>query len=371
MKIDQGIKMNRQRKKTFLRLLSATVAAGVLAVAITWSLLVADFQGSRGCNNYGTAITSVQKLVPGSCTIFKASRGNTVLFGNNEDYKFDNTFYWVRLPGKKTYGGVYLGHRSEEDIRSRGLDGIAPQGGVNEKGLAYDYAALPKAPLTPHPELPAMGHIMMKIQQSCATVEEAITMAKKHDWGSALGWQALLADATGDAVVISAGKNGELAFTRKPLQDTYLVATNFNRANPKNADGPRIYVWLKLLFSSYPCQRYEKSVELLEKIDSEKDLTVSYFQSILDAVHIEGASGNTEYSNVIDLKNGVIYLNHWHQYDETATINVAKEIAKHSSSAHLVGKIAKQPSPIRIKDLFSPETVLRAEKEHQEYKKNK
>ena len=360
--------MNRKRKKAFLTLLSATVAAGVLAAAITWSLLPTDFQGSRCCNNYGTAITAVQKLVPGSCTIFTASRGYTVLFGNNEDYMFDNTFYWVGLPGKGTYGGVYLGHRSEEDIRSRGLDGISPQGGVNEKGLAFDYAALPKAPLTPHPELPAKGHIMMKIQQSCATVEEAITMAKKHDWGSALGWQALLADATGDAVVISAGKDGELAFTRKPLQDTYLVTTNFNRSNPKNTFGWRASVWLKLLFFSYPCQRYEKSVELLEKINSEKDLTVSYFQSILDAVHIEGASGNTEYSNVIDLKNGVIYLNHWHQYDETATINVAKEIAKHSSSARLVGKIAKQPSPIRIKDLFSPETVRRAEKEHQEYK---
>jgi len=352
----------------FLALLSATMATGVLVAAITWSFFPAAFHGGRCCNNYGTTTTVVPDLVPGSCTIFAASRGNTVLFGNNEDYFFDNTFYWVRLPGKVTYGGLYLGHRSEEDIRSRGLDGIFPQGGVNEKGLAFDYAALPKVPLIPHPELPAEGHIMMKIQQSCATVEEAIAMAKKHDWGSALGWQVLLADATGDAVVISAGKDGELAFTMKPLQDTYLVATNFNRSNPKNTFGWRASVWLKLLFFSYPCQRYEKSVELLEKINSEKDLTMSYFQSILDAVHIEGASGNTEYSNVINLKTGVIYLNHWHQYDETATINVAKEIAKHSSSARLVGKIARQPSPIRIKDLFSSETVRRAKKEHQKYK---
>ena len=360
--------MNRKSNKAFLTLLSATMATGVLAAAITWSLFPTDFHGSLCCNNYGTVTTVVPDLIPGSCTIFAASRGNTVLFGNNEDYMLTMTFYWVRLPGKDTYGGVYLGHRSEEDISSRGLDGISPQGGVNEKGLAFDYAALPKAPLTPRSGLPAKGHIMMKIQQSCATVEEAITMAKKHDWGTALGWQVLLADATGDAVVISAGKDGELAFTRKLPGDMYLLTTNFNRANPENTFGMRAAIWLKLLLFSYPCPRYDKSVELLEKINSEKDLTVSHFQSILDAVHIEGAIGNTEYSNVIDLKNGVIYLNHWHQYDETATINVAKEIAKHSSSARLVDRSAKQPSPIRIKDLFSPETVRRAEKEHQEYK---
>jgi len=194
-------------------------------------------------------------------------------------------------------------------------------------------------------------------------------MAKKYNWGSSLGWQVLLADATGDAVVISAGKDGDLAFTRKSPGEMYLLTTNFNRANPENTFGNRAVVWLNMLFfSTYPCRRYEKSLELLGKINSEKDLTVSYFQSILETVHIEGTRGNTEYSNVIDLKNGVIYLNHWHQYNETATINVAKEIAEHSSSVRFVGKISKKPSPIRIRNLFSSETVRRAKKEHQEYK---
>jgi len=343
--------------KVFFTLLPAAITIGVLTVAITWSLFPIHSNSSRGSDNKGTVTAVVSDLVPGSCTIFAASYGNTVLFGNNEDWMLPTTFYWVRLSGEDTYGGVYLGHRSEEDIRSHGLDGISPQGGVNEKGLAFDYAALPEAPLTPRPKLPVKGHIMMRIQQSCATVEEAIAMAKKHDWGAALRWQVLVADATGDAVVISTGKDGDLAFTRKPPGDGYLLTTNFNRANPENT-----------FEGGYPCWRYDKSVELLEKIKSKQDLTVSHFQSILDAVHIEGTTGNTEYSNVIDLKNGVIYLNHWHQYDETSTINVAGEIEKHSSSAHLIDGIVKQPSPIRIKELFSTETVRRAESEHQKYK---
>lgn len=202
-----------------------------------------------------------------------------MLYGNNEDYNIPKTYYWIRPASGKTYGGVYLG-----------FDNLSPQGGINEKGLAFDYNALPEAPLNPHPKLPNRGAIMRKIQQTCATVEEAITLAKKHNWGTSLRWQVLLADATGDAVVISAGPDGELAFTRKPEGDGYLASTNFNRANPKNT-----------YKGSYPCWRYNKAVEMLEKIEDEKDLTVDYFRSILAAAHVEGAVGNTLYSNVFDL----------------------------------------------------------------------
>lgn len=97
---------------------------------------------------------------------------------------------------------------------------------------------------------------------------------------------------------------------------------------------------------------------MLEKIEDEEDLTVDYFRSILDAAHVESAVGNTLYSNVFDLKNGVIYLYYWHQFEEVVTLEVAEEVAKKSS-------------PTRIKDLFSPETVKRAEDELQRYKKKK
>ena len=275
-------------------------------------------------------------FIPGSCTIFTASFGSTVLYGNNEDYRIPATYYWAEPSGEDTYGAVFVG-----------FDNFSPQGGINEKGLAFDYNALPEAPLKPCPELPAKGDILKKIYQNCGTVEEAIALAKKYNWGSSLRWQVLLADATGDAVVISAGPDEELAFTRKPKGDGFLVSTNFNRANPKNTYP-----------GSYPCWRYNKAVDMLGKIKSEKDLTVDYFKSILDACHVEGARGNTLYSNIFDLKNGVIYLYHWHQFYETAELKVADVIAEN-------------PPPVRIKDLFSPETVKRAEDEFQKYKEKR
>lgn len=268
---------------------------------------------------------------PESCTIFTASFGNTVLFGNNEDYTNPNTYYWVSPSTPQFYGGVYLGY-----------DNFSPQGGINEKGLAFDYNALPKVSLNPHSELPPLkGNPGFIFLRECTTVQEAIDMAKSYDWGTSLKYQIHLADAAGDAVVISAGPDGELAFTRKEKGDGYLVSTNFNLAFHQKNERQGL------------CRRYDTAVDMLEKIEDENDLTVEYFRSILDAVHAEGPSSNTLYSNIFDLKHGTIYLYYWHQFDEVVTLNVAEEVAEN-------------PSPTRIEDLFSQEPVEKDSIEYQE-----
>jgi len=277
-----------------------------------------------------------------SCTVFAAAYGDTVLFGNNEDYVNPNTYYWIIPSSDGNYGGVYVG-----------FDDFVPQGGINEKGLAFDTNGLPPADINPHSELPAPppGWIVKTIMRKAATVEQAVDIARRYhryNWGLPMKYQVLLADATGDAVVISAGPDGELAFTRKQEGDRVLVSTNFNRANPDNRYG------------DLPCWRYDTATTMLEEIQGEEDLTIDYFRSILDAVHVEGAETNTVYSNVFDLRNGVIYLYHWHQFDEVIVLNVAEELAR--SSGHT--------EPYRIHDLVSAETADRADREYQRYQGN-
>ncbi len=101
---------------------------------------------------------------------------------------------------------------------------------------------------------------MNRIQQSCATVEEAITVAKSCNWGGTLTYQINIADATGNAVVISAGPDGELAFTRKAEGINYLLSTNFNLANTDNS-----------FEDSYPCWRYIRADQKLNEIKNESD----------------------------------------------------------------------------------------------------
>jgi len=278
-------------------------------------------------------VTSAPPTTTHSCTIFAASFGDTVLFGNNEDYTNPETYYWINPPDEENYGGLFFG-----------FDNLFPQGGVNEKGLCYDGNALPPTPMNSHPELPTPpGQFIFLVMQKCSTVEEVINLIQSYYWGDgSLNCQIHFADATGDAVVISASADGEFAFTRKEKRDGYLVSTNFNLANPSNRIG------------APPCRRYDTAVAMLEEIRDEDDLTIAYFKSILDAVHTESSSVNTQYSNIFDLRNGIIYVYYFHQFDEVVELNLAEELARGAHSA-----------PIR--DLFSQETVDKASAKYQSH----
>lgn len=66
--------------------------------------------------------------VPGSCTIFSASVGDKVLFGNNEDYYKPTTYLWTEPATNENYGCVYLGFKD-----------YSHQGGINEKPTFHTY----------------------------------------------------------------------------------------------------------------------------------------------------------------------------------------------------------------------------------------
>jgi hypothetical protein len=271
--------------------------------------------------------------IPGSCTTFVAQTNDKVLFGNNEDFNNPNTYLWVVPSSDDGYGGVYLGYQFGK-----------PQGGINEKGLAFDALALPITALNPHPELPSRGSpdslFIGKIMSQNATVDETIAFAQGFNWGSSVSFQVLFADASGDAVIISGGADGELAFTRKPKGNGFLIGTNFNRANLENG--------------SYPCSRYDTAEVMLTIIEDGTSLNIDAFKAILDATHAEGVDQNTLYSNIFDLPNGMIYVYYWHQFDEVLTLNVAEQINSGMS-------------PTRLTDLFSSETVNQAEEEYQQH----
>ncbi len=247
--------------------------------------------------------------MPGSCTSFAVQMGDEVLFGNNEDYENPITYYWVIPSTDVGYGGIYLGYEYGR-----------PQGGINEKGLAFDGLALPPEPLNYHPDRPdttrSFTAFMAKVMQQCADVEEAVQMMTSYNWTKGtVAHQILIADAMGDAAVIGPGADGELAVTSKPVGEGALLATNFN------------VVQLQDDQFEIPCKRYAKAQEMLDKIMKKADLSVNSVFNILDAVHQEGLKNNTLYSNVFDLKNGIVYLTYWYQFDEVIKLNVADEVS--------------------------------------------
>ena len=158
-------------------------------------------------------------FVPNSCTIFTVNYSNKVFFSNNEDYRLTGTYMWL-APSQEiitphgritTYGSVGFGFKYNNDPS----DGHV-QGGMNDQGLCLDGNGLPKVSMTPYPEgeskyMSLAWHILTE----CQNVSEVIEWFRSHYLGSSWGCQVHVADASGDAVVVSVGPEGEFNFTRK------------------------------------------------------------------------------------------------------------------------------------------------------------
>ena len=270
---------------------------------------------------------------PSGCTVFTIAKGDKVFFGGNDDYIDPDSYYWVD-PGDSTrYGVIWIG--TPDNV----------QQGVNEKGLAYDANGLPRVDVNPHNErITVTGDYTIYpiiIMHECATVREVIDWVNTHQWHSYMHDQMQFADATGDAVIISAGKDGEVVFTRKQQGDGFVVSTNFNVANPANG-------------FSYPCWRYDKARELLGGlVEKEGGITARDATDVLNAVHDEGASWTIE-SMTADLTGGIVYLYLYHQYDKPVVLNVMEELSS-----------PREAGPLSL--LFPEEVRLEAARRYKHY----
>ena len=240
------------------------------------------------------------------CSVFTISKDGQVFFGGNDDYIEPDSYYWVDPGDGDNYGVIWIGQP----------DNV--QQGVNEMGLAYDANGLPRVDVNPHNERQAVSggytSYPIKIMQECASVEEVIDWVKTHQWHSFMHDQMQFADTTGDAVIISAGTDGEVVYTRKEKGDGFIVSTNFNVTNPANGFG-------------YPCWRYDMARGMLTTlVKREKPLSVEDVTGVLDAIHQEGVNSWTVGSMLADLSKGILYLYYFYQFDHPVIINVRAEL---------------------------------------------
>lgn len=249
-----------------------------------------------------------------SCTIFTATIGNRVLFGNNEDYRLWGIFAWfvpaqtIRLYSgdESVYGAIFFGFDENGDA----ADGY-PQGGMNDQGLCMDGNGLGPYTINAHPERePPSCALLAQVLWECATVDEVEAWFLTHTIGSSMNYQLHYADATGDALVVSAGSDHEIAFTRIG-SNSCLVSTNINVADPSR--------------DVYDCWRYSTSMAMLTGISSESALTVEACRDVLNAVHQDGTYA-TKYSNVFDCVTRDVYLWYNRDYSHIATFNLDTEL---------------------------------------------
>ncbi len=228
-----------------------------------------------------------------ACTGIYTRSGHSVLIGNNEDGANPETRIWF-VPGEKnTYGRMYVGYND-----------LSAQGGVNERGLWFDGFSLPyKAVSAATGEIYA-GDLQDKIMAECATVNDVLALLKRYSRAPMTRYQWIFGDATGNSVIIEAD-------TIIPISGRYQIITNFRQSIHPDSRG-------------YECNRYRIARSML---DAHTDIDVKEMRRILAATHSEGQDV-TLYSYIADLKQGIVYLYHFHDFENAVVLDIRKELAK-------------------------------------------
>ncbi len=274
-----------------------------------------------------------------NCTSFQAVKadGNGFWYGRNYDYFKNPTMVTISRP-KKGYASIAVSDMSHFGYSLEKLpEGFmaslsclaavyAPVDGINEKGLCTSIMALPKqASQQDTPKHDVGTTLIMRLWlDRCATVQEALdlleTVDVRHDAAVGSGYHYMVADANGDCAVVEFDKEDgwKTMIVRKAQDANYMLVTNhllspkYYTTEPDPAVGnPHSKSWW----------RYETAGAYLAGHNGA--LSLDEAQECLSQVHWKdlvwdnGTVEDTQYSNVYDQKNIVLYLRNWNDYETT------------------------------------------------------
>jgi hypothetical protein len=231
-------------------------------------------------------LTSLINHPASACTIVAISKDKNVFVGNNEDWSDPDSKIWFQSPEKDKYGRVYFGFKNGWT-----------QGGMNEKGLFFDWVAAfdQEAPFDLGSKQLASGNLCETILEKASTVEEVITYYEKYAEPSFARSRIMYVDAEGNSVIIG-WENRQLKIIRK--------------------EG-----WYQVLSAE---ERVRKAEELL---NLHKYSSIEGLRSVMNECTQRG-DYPTRYTNICDLKNGVIYLYDLLNNKELATFDIHEEFRK-------------------------------------------
>lgn len=273
-----------------------------------------------------------------ACTIFTASNDQTVLVGNNEDSS----------PTLKTYLWYHPAKGQRHGFVSWGSAEKFPEGGMNEKGLFWDAAALMQAiPTVRDAKKPDFkGYFVDKALAECASVEQVIQLVRRYN----LVWQeraqVLVADASGDYALIHAN----YIIRKSDRQQHYVTVTNFCLQHYQPGQTA--------------CYRYNAADSLLKQ----HPVSVSLFRTILAKAAQQAPDNATIYSQIADLKAGTFVLYQRHQFDQGVTINLASELKK---GRHQVEIKRLFPTPVgdALEPVITHQGIRRALAQYAQWRK--
>ncbi len=240
----------------------------------------------------------------GGCTIIYAADDHIALAGNNEDQSNPFPIVWFKPAEDGKYGRMCFGF---QDLSPEAVDWHSREGGINEKGLFYDFASTEEVKVPRDPDKPDCWLLMNRVLEECQTVDEALQLFSEYNFREVWKGHYLIGDRFGNSAVVEPH-----TFIRKDR--TYQVATNFlqSKTDPETSTDTR----------------YRLASKSFEQSDT---ISIDLFRRILDDTHFEDYGGSmctTLYSYIYDLKRGDVYIHDFHDYDNVVKLNIHEELKK-------------------------------------------
>lgn len=236
-----------------------------------------------------------------ACTVFVLTDGKNTYFFNNEDFTNTKTRIWFVPKGKDHFGCVYVG-----------FDDGEAQGGLNTKGLAFEWVTVDGDSYTVDANyVPDKNMIKLNkntgqwMLERCKTVKEAIKFYQTYSEPAFARTTLFVADKSGNSVVIGSN-DGKLYFdtTSRSRGSGYGEAT-FQKIN-KTETTPS----------------FSEGSEILKQC-------------------VVSGSGGTKYSNAYNLNTGEIEFYNFSNPTENVKFSLSEELKK-GGHYYETSKIANQ-----------------------------
>lgn len=242
-----------------------------------------------------------------TCSMYKITIGDKTMVGTNFDAYYTSPRIWFETALKPgTYGAGFSGGRIS------GVNGFAPQSGMNEVGLSFSRLAT----ATPEKNIVDMSNkktipnecsYLKDILHTCKSIEEVQNYISQYDHSFFKEDVFIYIEKSGRYLIVE-------PYSLTTGNDANYVLSNFC---PSVTDATY----------ANKLDRYRKGVELLKiKVDT----TLEFCKSLSDSMHVcrKKIGDGTLLSSNWDLKDGLITMYFYHDYSHSIQFNLKEELEK-------------------------------------------
>ena len=224
-----------------------------------------------------------------ACSGFVIEKNSKVFAGHNNDFFNVYTKMWFVPPSSNQLGRIYFGK-----------DDYYPVSGMNQCGLVMEHFSAREKLIKKSIGKPDYdGNIFDKIMAECSTVDDVISILEKYYLDVFHNGMVMFCDQSGNSIIVEGDtiihKSGD-----------YQICTNIYQSEYKKGN--------------YPCKRYNLAEKMIGELPDAP--SIENYRDILNAVHQD----ITQLSVLYDLSDKIVYVYHFHDYDNFIRVNFEEEL---------------------------------------------